>query len=129
VKNQRGSFLIEAMVAVVILSCALVVLIRSLTGAITTARAIEGYTQAVVLLGDELDALIAKKSIDRRLRTTYEKSAGDYVFEISVAAKPVTGRLMNEVTIRVAWPSGASHQRMISAATYLLDSQWEDHAS
>lgn len=118
---QQGSFLIEAMLAVVILSCALVILIRSFTMAIAAVHAQQGYVQAIVLLQEELDTVISKGLIDRTTNRIVQKSVADNVFEIRVAAKPVAGRHINEVHLSVVWPAASRQQRTITAVTYLLD--------
>jgi hypothetical protein len=128
-KNRQGSFLVEAMLAVVIVGCALIVLMRAYMAAVSTARVQEGYTKAILLLSDELDAVVLKGFIDRGVHRTYQKVMGGEAFAIHVETKPVAGRNINEVIINVGWPAAAPDQRMISAVTYLLSAQEEEAAN
>ena len=119
--NRRGFSVIEAMTAVVILSCALVVILRSYVTSMTAARVQEQYVKATVLLSDELDAVMMRGLIDGDFNRSYRKTVGDDVFEVMVSTKPVPGRAINQVDVRVFWPSGYLRQRTISTFTYLLD--------
>jgi hypothetical protein len=127
VRTQQGSFLIEAMLAVVVLGCALVVLMRSYVTLIAAVRVQTQYTHAILLLDEELDAAVAKGFIRRDRDRTQQKSVGDDVFEVRVAAKPVAHRRIDQVEIAVRWPAGSDRQRSISAVTYLLDEEDTAH--
>jgi hypothetical protein len=128
IADRRGSFLIEAMLAVVILSTALTILIRSFTAAITAVRVQQGYVKAIVLLHEELDAVVSKGFIGRTLDRNDRKSVSGSVFEVHVQTKPIEGRRINEVRISVTWPAASRHQRSIAAVTYLLDLPAKDLA-
>jgi hypothetical protein len=126
--TKKGSFLIEALLAAVILNCALTVIIRSYMAALTAAGVQEKYTEAIILLQEELDGLMSKGFIDHDRDWTYSKSVAEDIFEIRIVTKSLAGRHVDQVRIDVSWPAGASRQRSVSAATYLMDAETKDQA-
>ncbi len=112
--------MIEAMTAAVILSCALVVLIRSYVTALAAAGVQQQYAKAILVLEEELDGVWAKGFMECNTAQTYQKVLGSDLFEVKLTAKPVIGREVNEVTVTVSWPPDSIRQRDISAVTYLL---------
>jgi hypothetical protein len=123
--TRRGSSLIEAMTATVILGCAVVVLLRSYVAAIAAAGVQQQYARAIMVLEEELDGILAKGFMERNTSQTYQKVVGSDLFEIKLTAEPVSGREINEVTVTVIWPPDSIRQRDISAVTYLLQPKSE----
>jgi hypothetical protein len=124
-RADRGTSLIEAMVAMVILSCALIILVRSYVTTLAATGVQEKYVEALIILENELDAVTSKGFIKEMERIS-QKSSGNHDFEVRIKASPVAGRRIDEVTITVLWPPGIEHQRSVAVSTYLLDADSKD---
>lgn len=120
--NKRGSFLVEVLLAVVILSVSLTLIIQSMTTSLRASQYVRGYTLALGFLENELFDLKQQKTIDagtrteRNLAQPYE--AYRYVME-SRSAPEDGGGILNEVRAEIIWASGRRTNKL-GVTTYLL---------
>lgn len=121
---SRGALLVEALLAVMILSIGLTVIIRSLMTSLRATSYTADYSMAVFLLEDKINGLMQNGFIEdghseeENLEAPFEK----FVYRIEAhnikdADKP--GNL-NQVELSLSWPSGRK-MRKIFLTTYLLN--------
>lgn len=120
-QNQRGSFLLEALLSVVILSVSITIIIHSLASAARTTTQTSRYITASVLADDYLTEILWKRFIESgvyragNFERPYEKFR--YLLETRRAEHAPDG--INEVSLDVSWPS-RNTSRKLKVKTYLL---------
>lgn len=115
-KNNHGSTIIEAMIAVAILGCALVAVVPSYISAMSAAQVQKQYAQALILLENELASRIYQGFVDKDFNVQQQQVIDGIVYKIHAWARQVPGRSINLLTINVQWRA-----RSIEIATYLFD--------
>ncbi len=120
-RNKRGFTVLEAMIALVILSMALLALLRVMPVGIKGSKLAEQTTIATML---------AQKKIEETREKTWPLAGGsgnfaddgypnfDYVLEIT-SATPTT--YLREVTVTVSWPAGVTPQRTVALQTHIAN--------
>lgn len=121
--NCRGAFLLEALLAVFILSVALVGLIRGLLSSLNAAAEAEKYSQAVLAADNALIEVIRLNGqrVEEPiiLETPSESIAGKIVVKpLENSAVP---EVLHQAQLRVTWP-GAVKDKAIEAFTLVFGS-------
>ncbi len=120
--NQQGSFLIEVLISVMILSVGLTSVIRSYMTSLKALVYAQEYTIAAFLLENKLTRFVQQGFVDVNLnqRGSFDPPYENFLYR--VIAKKVEGRegmdTLGQLTIEVSWESGAK-ERSLSASTYL----------
>lgn len=115
-KSSQGSTIIEAMIAVVILGCALVAVIPSYVSVISAAKVQEQYAQALIFLENEFASRIARGFVNKDLNERQRHMVDGTAYEVHSTARKISGRDIDLLTISVQWKA-----RSIEVATYLFD--------
>ncbi len=120
-RNKRGFTVLEAMVALVILSLALLALLRVLPVGIKGSKLAEETTIATML---------AQRKMEETRAKTWPLAGGsgnfagegypnfEYILGITIAT-PTT--YLRELTVSVSWPAGASSQRTVALKTHVAN--------
>ncbi|MCX5681506.1 MAG: hypothetical protein NT079_04425 [Candidatus Omnitrophica bacterium] len=122
--GARGSFLLEALIAVSILAVSLVVISRSHLGALQAQVFAKDYALATLLLEQEMMAVVENGYIKsgisekRNLEKPYER------FEVSLTTTPAgkgyNFEELNEVNVALSWKSGKK-TRTLSLSTFIFN--------
>jgi len=119
--NKTGSLLVEALLAVVILSVCLTVIIQSLTTSLRATIYSEDYSKMIVLLENKLVDLIAKEGIaDGYSEEGSFDDEGRYRFSVETTdtALDQLKDPLNQVEVKAIWGEG-SKTKNISVVIYL----------
>lgn len=119
--RQRGSFLLEALLAVLILSVGLVGLIRGLLSSLNAAKEAEAYSRATIVADNALLDVIRLNGVKTTLPVKSDVPSGKLEAEIDVVASGnghVPGAL-REARVLVKWP-GALKEKEIRAVTLVF---------
>ena len=122
-KQNKGSLLIEAILAVVILGTSLTVIIQSLSSAVRANVVTFEYLTATTLLENKMFGLIKDGFIKRNIKEEqpfmepFEKYRG--LIETKEAASVPKPSQLNEVNLNVSWDSGR-RTNVLSVITYLF---------
>lgn len=121
--KTKGSFLLEALIAVSILAISLVVIIRSHLAALQAQGFAKDYAIATLLLEREMMEAVENGYIasgineKRNLEKPYDR------FEVSLKTAPAGGEYyfdkLNEVNVALSWKSGQK-MRTLSASTFIF---------
>lgn len=117
-KKSCGAFLMEALIAVVILSVGLTGVIRCFAMGIQAYERNREYQAAAVVLENMLTRLLLNRYIDGSIAAegTCESPFEDFDYKISVEGDQ---SLLREVRVSVLWNSKGS-RRSLDAVTYLF---------
>ena len=118
--NSRGVFLLEAVIAVTILSVGLIAIIRSFTMGIEAHMRSQEYLIASTLLDNKLTELLLDRYIDEgvTLEGEFEEPFLGYRYVLSVESLDQY-ELLKRVNVSIFW-KGRVEERFIDAATYLF---------
>lgn len=121
--NDQGSFLIEVLISVMILSVGLTSVVRSYMTSLKALVYAQEYTIATFLLENMIIQFVQQGFIDLSLNQQDEFDPPYENFSYRVRAKKVDGRegmeSLGQLTIEVFWESGAK-ERSLSTSTYLF---------
>ena len=121
-RNKRGALLIEVLITISILSIGLTLVIRSYLSSLRATVYTTEYTTAIMLAENKVSEISQGIFIDGDLNETGFFEAPNDRFEYSLETKRVEGseetRTLQEVTLRVLWPSGR-RTNSITIVTYL----------
>ena len=120
--NNRGSFLLEALLSIVILSVSLTLMIESMTAGLRAIHYTSEYTIAQILLDNKLQELLQKGSVDPQQNKTQSFAPPFDRYEYSLQT-PATddsgGSGLVKVQAGISWVSG-KRKNNLSAQTYLF---------
>lgn len=123
--NRAGAFLLEALIAVSILSVSLVMVIRAHVAALRAQTFARDHALAALLLENEMIKVIQKGTLERGRNTRKNLSAPYERFTFSLKTVPVLGDAasdaLNEAQLSLSWMDGKKERRL-SVATFVLNS-------
>jgi hypothetical protein len=123
--GARGSFLLEALIAVSILSVSLVIVIRSHVAALQAQIFAKDYTLATLLLENEMIQVIERGVIDRDMNATrnLEKPYERFTFSLrtEAAGKEYVFEGLNQAQLTLSWKEGNKPHKL-SASTLVTNS-------
>ncbi len=116
----RGAFLLEALIAIVILSVGLTAVIRSFMIGLDAYQRNQEYQGAVILLENTLTDFLVQRYFDESLVGSgqYEEPFSGYQYKILADNVPDRPAL-REVSVTVSWKVRKKN-RSLQATTYLL---------
>jgi len=122
-KNKRGSFLIEILLVVVILSVCLTLIVQSLLSNLRVMKYNKEYSQALLLLENQMSGMMMRGSVDG-LEDQLEEWGERYQFEMEERGVESQGEesLVKEIKMGVLWHSGKADKE-VSVVTYLLEDE------
>ncbi len=119
--NQHGSFLLEALIAVVVLSVGLVGLIRGLLSSLNVAKQAQEYSQAIEAADNALLEVVRlngqKTSPNVSLQTDDKNLALQII--LGEPKNTVIPSGLQQAQVKVKWP-GALKQKEIDAVTLVF---------
>jgi hypothetical protein len=123
-RNNQGSLLIEALLAVVILSASLTLIVRSQASSLRALVYSADYSLALFLAEDKLYELIQQGFLGQSL-VIHEEGAflepnDRYRYVVDASQKSEDSQIFRELTLQVSWPAG-SRDRSLSLRTYFFD--------
>ena len=118
---DEGSTIIEAMIAVAILGCAMAVVMPSYISAMSAAQVQKQYARALILLENEFASRIYQGFVEAGLNERRQQTVDDITYEVRSGAEQVPGRGIDLLTVNVKWPAAGRQARNIEVATYLFD--------
>ena len=123
-KSEDGALLMEALLAVVILSVSLTLIIQSLMTSRRASVYSRDYSIAGYLLESKMFELVQQRWIEAPFEEegVFSEPYGDYQYRIeavSLDAGKTDEQGLNEVKVEVSWPRG-NKRRTFSVATYLM---------
>jgi Tfp pilus assembly protein PilE len=120
--NHQGSFLIEVLISVMILSVGLTSVVRSYVTSLKALVYAQEYTIAAFLLENRLTRFVQQGYVDLNLNQRDSFDSPYENFSYRATAKKVEGRegmdALAQLMIEVTWESGVK-ERSLSASTYL----------
>ena len=121
--HNRGSFLLEAILSVVILATCITIVIQSLVSSLRAIVYGRDYTRAILLAEGKMLELIQQGFIDDNFKEEGEflepQSRYGYIVEAQTQDGLKTN--LNKVNVGVHWKSG-SRKSQINLETFLLSS-------
>ncbi len=125
--NQRGSFLLEALLAVMILSVGLVGLIRGLLSSLNAAKQAASYSAAITVAENSLFDVMnldgKKVNAMPELQTEQKELTTKIVLLPSKNLR--VPEVLQEALVTVSWPGGLKNKE-VHAATLVLRAQDEE---
>ena len=122
--NKRGSLLIEALLAISILSIALTLIVNSFLSSFRASVYAKDYTLATILLENKLCELKEKGFIADGVHEEENFAQPHEKFRYHLESKNVNNDdqrgVFNEVKLSVTWPSGRRSNN-ITLVTYLFN--------
>ncbi len=122
VPNRRGSLLIEVLLCVVILATALTLMVQSLTASLRAIQHAGGYTMALILLDNQMCALLRKGFIGPDLRQTSDVAEPDssYHYSLRTESWGTPGESnIDQVDAALFWRSG-KRDNQVGLTTFLF---------
>ncbi len=120
-KNKRGSFLLEALLAVLILSVGLVGLIRGLLSSLNAAKQAENYSRAILSAENALLEVVRLNGQKINWPVILDIDNKNIKAEVGIIASDnlEIPQNLKEVQIKIKWP-GAAKQKEINAVTLVF---------
>lgn len=120
-KNERGAFLLEALLAVMILSVGLVGLIRGLLSSLNAAKESERYSRAISVGESALLDVIRLNGKGTTSVIRLESEGQDFSAEIisQPSVDSQIPRVLREVKLHITWP-GVLKNKEINATTLVF---------
>lgn len=121
--QRRGSILVEAILAIIILAICLTLIIQSMTGSLRASKYAGDYTLAVIAAENEMFDRIEKSFIASGIRDTTTDVVAGRSFDTQIETQAVVGAendKINQVSLDVKWISG-KRKNQFGVFTYLLD--------
>jgi len=120
--NRNGGFLLEALMATMILGTGLTAVIRSFSMALDAQRRAREFLTASVILENALTDLVLRRYWDTALIRSDELEEPFFGYRCEVLSPAAEGSgALREVAVRVTWP-GRSQDRVLEAVTYMFES-------
>ncbi len=125
IMRKNGSFLLEALMTVCILSIGIVLIIRSHISSLRSLVYSKSYSTAAFLIQNKMNELIQQgiinQDLDERnfLPPPYEKF--EYHLKAQKAGDRGAFENLSEVLLTLSWKEGRNKKR-VSASTYLFNS-------
>jgi len=118
--NTKGAFLLEALLATIILGFGLTAIIASFSMGIDGHKRSQEYLKASVLLENKLADLLLKRYFDDSLvgEGTFEDPFSEYRYDIT-AQDVSSSNSLKEMHVKVLW-AGRQVDRSLEAVTYML---------
>jgi len=124
INKQKGSFFLEALIAVSILSVSLVVIIRSHLAALQAQVFAKDYILASLLLEKEMIDIVERGYIERGINKTkdLEKPCERFTFSLktSAAGEKYFFDGLNEAQMILSWKEGRKPHKL-SVSTYVFN--------
>lgn len=121
--NKRGSFLIEALLSVAILSVSLTLIIQSMTDSLRAMHQSTDYTAAVFLLDNQMVGLIQKGFVGADIEETgnFESPFEEYEYDLRTKSlADETLKDLNEVHLRIRWGT-ENKRKSMDLVSYLFN--------
>lgn len=121
--REEGSVLVEVLLAVVILGTGLTWVIQSMTASLKVSRQSPDYTTALILLENEMTALMREKTIAPDFAQQKRFPSPDDKYSCSLTARPASRDevdTISEVTARIFWKTGRRNNTIV-LKTFLLN--------
>lgn len=123
--SNKGSFLLEALIAVTIAAVSLVVIVRSHLGALQAQVFAKDYALATLLLEQEMTELVENGYIKSGINSTKKLDKPYDRFSFTLKTAPAGGEYyfdkLNQVQGALLWASGQK-TRSLSASTLIFTS-------
>lgn len=118
--HNNGAFLLEALIAVTILSVGLVAIIKSFTMGIEAHKRSQEYLTASILLENKLTDLLIGRYIDEEMELAgdFEEPFLGYRYVISIDSLD-HHEFLKKVKVFIFW-KGRGKERSLDAATYFF---------
>ena len=122
VLRQHGFTLLETLVAMMILSIALVIIFQQFSGALTAGHISESYTRAVWYAREKMDELLLYETLSEEIQEGDFEDGYRWWYRIQQAAPDsqlnLEGAATFAITVRVSWEQGQKIKQIdISALT------------
>lgn len=123
-KSASGITLVEVLLTVVIMAVSLTLIIQSLAASMRAVVFTGDYSRAVLVAENAMFEALKERFISTGYSLQGEETVYDKEFEYELEAAPpetlpFSDSLLNEITLKVAWPSG-QRQKTISIATFFF---------
>src|SRR5205085_3621210 len=106
--------LLEAILAIVILTTSLAVIIESLVSGLRATVFTADYSKAVILTDNVMSQILLKRAVDPSFPKESEASGSDEPFHYQLKTEKITNETtqssVQEVQLRMAWKSGPKEQ-------------------
>ena len=120
-RNNKGSFLLEALLSVVILSVSITMIIQSMTASFRAMVYSGQYTAALILLENKMSDVIRKGFISAGLDEEDDFPEPYQRYRYFLRTNPSDeDQKINEVSLAVEWAAGKRKNR-VGLTTYLLN--------
>jgi Tfp pilus assembly protein PilV len=121
-RSSQGSFLLEALLSVVILSTSIAVILQSLTSAVKNTVESSRYTAAAVLADNYFAERLLDRFISEGVQRTghFETPHEEYQYALDSKALSVSVDGISQVDLIVSWPV-RNKEKKIRVSTYLLN--------
>ncbi len=130
VKCNKGSLLIEALLAVVIIAISLTLIIESLASSYRAVILTKDYSQALILLENQLSLLAQKGFIEDSINESdsYPEPFSKYRYDLKTSLSQKADNSfsqedlggINKVDLSVSWSTGRKANK-VSLLTYLFE--------
>lgn len=119
-RGKRGSFLLEALLAVLILSVGLVGLIRGLLSSLNAAKESEAYSRAILAANNAFIETVRLNGQKLNSSIQLETDQNDLTASIEYlpAANSNFPAALHETQVKIKWP-GALKQKEVNAVTLI----------
>jgi len=119
-KTKKGSLLIEALLSIVIISTSITLIIQAMTASLRSMVFSTEYTEAVLMLDNEMFRIISKGQVSSGVSDEYvDDSEEKYkyvlesdVWEDEILSSDSGNNRLNEAKIVVSWKRGAKENNV-----------------
>lgn len=114
--GKEGSVLVEVLLAVVILGTGLTWVIQAMTASLKVSRQSPDYTTALILLENEMTALMREQTIASDFAQQKRFPPPDDKYSCSLTARPASldeADTINEVTAQIFWKTGRRNNKLV----------------
>lgn len=121
--KNNGGLLLEALLAVVILSVSLTLIIQAMTSSLRATVYTTDYSTALLLMENKLVELMLMNAEDISTGDDVEFAEPNERFQYSVATSDLSteeAEGVNNVTMEVSWKSGSRNNNVV-VETYVLE--------
>lgn len=119
--NNRGSLLLEALLATIILSVSLTVIVQSFLNGLRALRYSSGYTQAHFFLENKMNNFIQKGFIQGPFNLSVLHPHGPYKYKLEErnGGELTPEAQLKEIKLTIFWPVG-NKDNSLALSTYVL---------
>ena len=121
--KNRGSILMESLLAVVIMSVGITLVIQSLISGLRASQYTSDYTEAVILLENKMIEIVSKGVVESGTREEQDLTLLEHPYHFSLATESLRnqeeGGAINEIHASISWNNG-KRKNKIPVETYLL---------